>query len=95
MTTITAVKRALEETATEIKVGSLVRRALRTIADRPQAVTMLANRLSDRGDAGNAAVAKNLRAMNGMIEVIQDEFGPAHVAVLQWAIDQLTPPQVR
>ena len=93
MTTVTAVKRALEECVTDAKLGAGARYAISQLLPRPDALTAIANRLSDRGEAGNAASAKNLKEL----ETLAYELAASdHVAfsAVEWAIDQLTPPEL-
>ena len=90
MTTVTAVKRALEEAASNPEVGSRASALLTSLGNYPKAVTILANRLSDRGAAGNAAVRSNLIVLEAL--AAQPGLSPVAKGVLEWAIDQLTPP---
>ena len=89
MTTVTAVKRALEEVRDQRFYND--RRALHHIINSPTLLTMIADRLSDRGTAGNAAARSNLI----VLEAIKGSPGLSKIAndALEWAIDQLTPPQ--
>jgi hypothetical protein len=99
-TTVTAIQRAANEAAQLLNMRP---RDARTEDDRlmlaylsksPTALTILANRLSDRGEAGNAAVARNLAEMRATVRAMR--FGgpiPLTAETLEWAIDQLTPPQ--
>jgi|SRR6476661_642874 len=94
MTTVTAVKRALEEARADLPIDlPHTREAFTMIATSPTALTILANHLSDRGEAGNRAAEKNLRGLDHLREVALEQLGPAHLAALDWAIDQLTPPE--
>lgn len=95
MTTVTAVKQALEEILTtrqgldRCDIATL--QAFRRINDNPVALTILANRLSDRGTAGNDARAINLAYLSGLTNELAAD-SPARAA-LEWAVDQLTPPE--
>lgn len=97
MTTVTAVKRALEEAVQELDRQQRTsemerdRLALMYLSRAPIAQTILANRLSDRGTAGNSAKRSNLIVLQALSE--SDMLAPVAKSALQWAIDQLTPPE--
>lgn len=93
MTTITAVKRALEETRDEYP-NVYDKAVFETLANNEKFVTILANRLSDRGEAGNAARDKNLADLDRLWKRLISQ-GATEARALEWAIDQLTPPQVQ
>lgn len=97
MTTVTAVKRALEETADQLENGKLgevrIKSVVRLIAADPTAVTILANRLSDRGEAGNQAAQDNLEDLGFILRRLKRD-GDLNASAVEWAIDQLTPPEV-
>lgn len=95
MTTITAVKRALEETLVigvfELSDNEIL--TLQAVANSPTLLTLIANRLSDRGRAGNAMSLVHLAVLgralnNAKLYGVGDLY-----AALEWAIDQLTPPE--
>lgn len=107
MTTVTAVKRALEEVNAELKGDSLGKRATEVYIQSPTLLTMLANRLSDRGDAGNDAARRNLGDLKRIADDLRftaERVGAPgcsvrleaadKLAALEWAIDQLTPPEL-
>lgn len=106
MTTVTAVKRALEEAALDNVLSGGTRYCLDGLARNPTALTILANRLSDRGEAGNEAARRNLGDLNRIaidLRFTRDRIGNPgcrarleaadKLAALEWAIDQLTPPE--
>lgn len=113
MTTVTAVQRAAEE-AMRVRLQDLGKPAsgdpmdcsrdvdaLRRLVNSPTALTILANRLSDRGEAGNEASRMNLVSLQGLRQDLRHTLGDVehstrlgnHIAALEWAIDQLTPPE--
>lgn len=112
MTTVTAVKRALEETADQLDndapLGSIrIKSVVRMVAADPKAVTILANRLSDRGTAGNDEARRNLGDLERIaadLRFTAERVGAPgcatrleaadKLAALEWAIDQLTPPEL-
>jgi hypothetical protein len=93
MTTVTAVKRALEETLVigvfELSDNEIL--TLQALANSPTLLTLIANRLSDRGEAGNAANRANLAHLRNMSVAYHADQVEQRLA-LDWAIDQLTPP---
>ena len=91
MTTVTAVRRALEEASQDTGMNLRGQIAIEKLTRNPTALTILANRLSDTGTAGNAARDRNLATLRTMYETGVIQAGQENV--LQWAIDQLTPPQ--
>jgi len=96
MTTVTAIKRALEETTPILRADpdtapDLIK-ACQRIMHSDTALTILANRLSDRGEAGNAATQRNLLHLQQII-IAYDNGNHDQRAALNWAIDQLTPPE--
>lgn len=97
MTTVAAVKRALEETIKQapLSMGMDVSRALAEVAASPTALTLIANRLSDQGDAGNKARDRNLERLNSIHKSFVDIVGPngEDAQAIEWAIDLLTPPE--
>jgi hypothetical protein len=98
MTTVTAVKRAAEEVAADpqsalaLTYDDLV--AVVRVSLSPTACTLLANRLSDRGDAGNAAARENLARLSALADDLTRDGRSDDVNALDWAIDQLTPPEL-
>jgi hypothetical protein len=105
MTTVTAVKRAFVELRDEPEHGACD--AFAAIARNPTALTMLANRLSDRGHAGNEAVRRNLGDLKRIaadLRFTAERVGAPgcsvrseaadKLAALEWAIEQLTPPEL-
>lgn len=106
MTTVTAVKRALEETARDKAVSIPDANALFDFAQDPTVTTVLANRLSDRGEAGNEAARRNIGDLNRIAQDLRftrDRVGnpgcwarrdaATKLEALEWAIEQLTPPE--
>lgn len=91
MTTVTAVKRAVEEAYKELPSDGLDKRGLYYLSKSPTALTILANRLSDRGEAGNTAVSRNLQELADLRDLLKSG---AMKDALEWAIDQLTPPEL-
>lgn len=106
MTTVTAVKRALEETLPHLGIeqGS---DAIIDLLESPTALTILANRLSDRGKAGNEAARRNLGDMKRIaadLRFTAERVGAPgcqvrleaadKLAALEWGIEQLTPPEL-
>ena len=94
--TVTALKRALEQTAPIMRADpdcspDMVK-AVQRIMHSPYALTILANRLSDRGAAGNAARRSNLIVLERLAEV--EVLSAIAKDALQWAIDELTPPEM-
>ncbi len=107
MTTVTEVKRALQEAAKSLSAteNPSLQRMLASLANSPVAATILANRLSDRGEAGNDAVRRNLGDLNRIAADLRFEAtrvgrpgcrvrleAADKLAALEWAIEQLTPP---
>lgn len=96
--TVTALKRAVEEAAADDSLayeglqGFAISDMFGYIAENPTALTILANRLSDRGEAGNAASKANLADIQNVV----DNMSPSdpRKAALEWAIDLLTPPEL-
>ncbi len=100
MTTVSAVKRAVLEALEECPQKTQERFTFDALARSPAALTILANRLSDRGEAGNTAAKANLDviaeqavslATLRQANMLSVE-GIRFAAALEWAIDQLTPP---
>lgn len=97
MTTVTAVKRALEETTPILRADpdtapDLIK-ACQRVMHSETALTILANRLSDRGEAGNAAALANLATLREFERAFRHDRRFKAADALQWAIDQLTPPE--
>lgn len=92
MTTVTAVKRALEECINANEPGTWSQIAFVHLANDPTALTILANRLSDRGEAGNDAATRHLDQLRDLLRS-RHTTTRRDDAALQWAIDQLTPPE--
>lgn len=92
MTTVANVKRALEEAACNEVIDEKSFDAFVQVANSPTALTILANRLSDRGTAGNAAAVNNLASLRLFADKLAAD--GADVSPLEWAIDQLSPPQL-
>lgn len=107
MTTVTAVKRALEEAREEADIGPPSKEAMLRLIHNPTALTILANRLSDRGEAGNDAARRNLGDLKRIaadLSFTAERVGAPgcqvrleaadKLAALEWAIEQLTPPEL-
>lgn len=89
MTTVANVRRALHECCET--PGFQDTNAATTLLNSPTALTILANRLSDMGTAGNAARDANLADLRAMYQTGVIQSGQENA--LGWAIDQLTPPE--
>lgn len=104
MTTVTAVKRAIEECIDCEEPGTNPHAALVYIASNPRIVTMIANNLGNRGTAGNAARDRNIadlrqqrdhwKAFQASARMVSEARAlQPHIDALEWAIDQLSRPQ--
>lgn len=95
MTTVTTVKRALEETLADEFCAKAVKHSIAhdakngviALLSSSTALTILANRLSDIGEAGNKARERNLEDLRHLANCVES---PG----LEWAIEQLTPPTI-
>lgn len=95
MTTVTNVKRALEEFGALPggQYGHSMTAAAQLLASDPTACTMIANSLADMGRAGNAARDANLATLQRLLSDTRHRGTVGKVAALEWAIDQLSRPR--